>query len=178
MNTEPEEWRQIADFPDYSISNHGRVRRDTVSEYAAGAMAKPGRILKPDINSVGYQRVMLYLDKRGHRKLVHRLVGAAFLPPPRPDQKEIAHNDGNRTHNFDSNLRWATRRENAHDTIAHGTVLRGEKSPNALVTEVDIPRIRQLRAAGVLRKDIANEYGVHTATIDAIVHGRNWRHVA
>lgn len=177
MNDEPEEWRQIADFPDYSVSNYSRIRRDKASTLLNG-YAKPGRILNGEEGAHGHLRVTLFLNGKAHRRLVYRLAAIAFLPQPRADQVEIAHCDGNPRNNHISNLRWATRRENAQDTIAHGTVLRGSKNGKALFTEDDVRRIKKLRASGTSNKALAAEYGVSKCTISSIWVGRNWRHVA
>ena len=39
-DTIPEEWRIVADFPDYEVSSHGRVRRktDDVRTHRSGTM--------------------------------------------------------------------------------------------------------------------------------------------
>lgn len=166
MNTEAEEWRQIPDFPEYSVSNFGRIRRVTVTD------------LKGSAGPFGHTKVELRSNGKVYHALVHRLVAAAFLPTPAAERKEVAHNDGNARNNHVSNLRWATRRENAQDTIIHGTVARGSRNGTARFTEDQIRHIRQLRAMGVKNKTLAAEYGVDKCTISAICVGRNWKHVA
>lgn len=171
-----EVWRQIIEFPDYSISSHGRVRRDTVNSHPGG-ISYPGKILKQEEGTHGHRRIMLYRHDLIQRQLIHRLVARAFLPVPDEARKEVAHNDGNPRNNHVSNLRWATRRENAQDTIRHGTVLRGEKCRTTTFTADDVRRIRELRAAGTANKTLAHEYGVSRCTISAIYVRRNWAHV-
>src|SRR5262245_25260599 len=93
-----EEWRVIADFPDYAISNWGRVKRITVGLDGR----QPGRIRKPFDNN-GYVRYTLRRDGRYHNKLAHVLVHEAFKGPV-PGGLEINHDDGVKSHNWPDNL--------------------------------------------------------------------------
>jgi len=56
---------------------------------------------------------------------------------------------------------------------------RGESSPKAILTEVDVIEIRRRAAAGRwgIQAQLAREYGVDPMTIRDIVVGRNWKHV-
>lgn len=90
-----EEWRPIEGFPNYQVSNLGRVKSDD-------------RILKQSLSkNGGYASVCLYNGKRCVMK-VHRLVAVAFLENPH-NLETVDHIDRNRTNNLVSNLRWANR---------------------------------------------------------------------
>lgn len=93
-----EEWKVIEDFPEYEVSNQGRVRS-----------LKTERLLTPKLQSKGYLRVNLYKEKKAYSHLVHRLVAKAFLNSD--DKIEIDHIDKNKENNHLTNLRWATRAE-------------------------------------------------------------------
>lgn len=72
-------------------------------------------IMKPDLNSGGYNLVKL--SKNGITKgfLVSRLVGLNFIP--NPENKPIVdHINENKTNNMISNLRWATNGQNHMNT--------------------------------------------------------------
>ena len=92
--------RQIEGFP-YKISTTGQVYRDGKS--------KP---LKHDNSHPrGYKRVSLSLNGKVTRKLVHRIVGEAFIPNPN-NLPHINHIDNDPTNNEVSNLEWCTNSEN------------------------------------------------------------------
>lgn len=78
----------------YSVSNQGRVRKDST-----------GEIVKQS-NSNGYNRITITLN-------VHRLVAGAFLEKQEDERNWVDHIDGNRSNNNVENLRWVTPSENA-----------------------------------------------------------------
>jgi hypothetical protein len=51
----------------------------------------------------------------------------------------------------------------------------GERSPMAKLRAVDVPVIRERRARGERLQSIADDYGVTTGAIGAIVMGRSWK---
>lgn len=101
-----EMWKPIPDLPGYSVSDQGRVKKDSTGQIMA--LSKNG----------GYCRITI-------TKHVHRLVAQAFLAPPDNASKAwVDHIDGNRSNNTASNLRWVTPSENAlsfgyHSRIAN-----------------------------------------------------------
>lgn len=72
-------------------------------------------------------------------------------------------------------LRWATPKENAMDSIAHGTHVAGQTHANAKLTDDDIRAIRSAR--GISQPALGRMYGVHQATISRILLGKGWNHV-
>ena len=93
-------WKLVADYPNYSVSNYGRVRNN-----------KTGYILKPLKVGFGYVVVELWNKNGPKSKKIHRLVAEAFLP--NPDKKpQVNHIDGNKKNNRLDNLEWVTASEN------------------------------------------------------------------
>lgn len=94
----------------YSISDIGEVRNDIT-----------GYILKPTIQQ-GYAHVTIYIDKKGKRVKIHRLVANAFIP--NPDNKPyVNHIDGIRSNNRVENLEWVTASENTRHAVDTGLFL-------------------------------------------------------
>lgn len=71
-----------------------------------------------------------------------------------------------------------THQDNVADATVKGLVARGERCPHAKLTAVDIPKIRQQVASGVVQRRVAAEFGVSPTVICNIVKGKTWRHVA
>lgn len=115
MTTE-ETWKPVVGYEDvYSVSSHGRIRRDKAS---SGAVK--GRILKTRKGHLGHLRVDLSNGPVAHSHLVHRVVLTAFVGPC-PEGMEALHGDGVPGNNRVENLRWGTRHENRMDSVLHGT---------------------------------------------------------
>jgi hypothetical protein len=94
-----EEWQPIPGYPNYEISNFGRVFN-----------ARHNRFLKPFIK-FGYEYVTLYYKNEQKDVRVHRLVALAFIPV-RENAPEVNHDDGDKEYNYVENLEWSTRSEN------------------------------------------------------------------
>ena len=104
-----EEWRDVRGYPDYEVSNMGRVR-------SYRQPGRPGHILSARYKKRwGYYQVVLL----NREKLVHVLVAEAFLDE-RPLGHEVNHIDGKKTNNAASNLEWVTRSENLRPAYALG----------------------------------------------------------
>lgn len=108
--TEAEEWRPVAGFPDYEVSNLGRVLSHK------GGVA---HLLKPFDKRGGYLEVNLCRDSIKHRHSLHGLVAEAFHGP-RPAGAWVLHNDGDPKNNIASNLRFGSPSENCYDAVRHG----------------------------------------------------------
>lgn len=101
-----EQWRSIEYFPNYAVSDLGRVKRLTTR-----TSGKAGAILSPVVN-IGYPFVALYDRKKGTKTFsIHRLVAAAFLPKI-DGKNEVNHIDGDRGNPRLSNLEYVSRSEN------------------------------------------------------------------
>lgn len=92
------EWRTIRRWPNYEVSNDGRVRN------------KFGRELYVDMDRVGYLRVKLYQEGIKKNRRIHVLVAQEFLNWYKGC--DVDHIDGDKTNNGVRNLRITTHQEN------------------------------------------------------------------
>lgn len=197
-----EQWVKIEDFPNYAVSDHGRVRRIVPDR------GRPCGIIAGGVDKDGYRHVGLRRDGVRYCRRVHRLVCTAFHGPPPSPHHLAAHNDGSRVNNRPDNLRWATTKENHADREAHGRTARGERHgsrthpervpqgdrhgsrthPECLArgeihyaTKLSADDVHHILAepyvfgSGVM---LARRYGVAPKTISDIRKGRCWGHVS
>ena len=91
----------IKEYPLYSISTEGRIRKNSNR-----------KTLTPSKTPKGYMSINLFTrDGRRKKELVHRLVALTFLDNDN-NYPEVNHIDGVRDNNHLSNLEWVTRNEN------------------------------------------------------------------
>jgi len=114
-----EVWKTIKDYPDYEVSNYGRIRNWWNNQAGAHNKRKKPKMLK-ETYSRGYCYVGLSNRKKSKRIRLHRLVLTAFKGKC-PAGMVTCHNNGIKTDNRLENLRWDTRTANHKDRINHGT---------------------------------------------------------
>lgn len=109
-----ETWKAISGFEGmYEVSNTGKVRS---LNYRKTGRAKE---LKQCRDKDGYLHVNLCRCGKGRKSLVHRLVAAAFVPPPTGAcANEVNHINERKDDNQAKNLEYVSRGEN----INHGTL--------------------------------------------------------
>ncbi len=166
-NTLPEEWRTVVSFPDYEVSDLGRVRRITPSRYKNRGCPY---ILSLTIDKDGRVKVALLRNKFR----VATLVCTAFNGDRPSPKHEVAHWDGDPSNNVKTNLRWATHKENSEDTIRYGGMPRGERHYCSKLSEKQIPDIRRMLTAGISQQKIADHFGVSRTSIQCINDGRSY----
>jgi hypothetical protein len=107
LTSNSEHWASIDGYTNYQVSWWGRVRN-----------TKTGRILKPGLDTGGYQHVALYKNKKAKTIKIHRLVAREWVGNPE-EKRCVDHVDGIRTNNNWENLRWATHSENSRNMKRH-----------------------------------------------------------
>jgi len=110
-----EEWRTIPGYPDYEVSNQGRVRRRTASHQLPA-----GYVLTHVTSRDGYLQVNLWKDGAVGKKMVHRLVLLAFIGACPEGQESRHFPDPDKSNNRLSNLRYGTPQENYQDKLSLG----------------------------------------------------------
>lgn len=146
-----EEWLPVKDFPDYEISNKGRVK--------SNKRATP-RILKQQLSPQGRLKVELSSPKT--TKYVHVLVAETFIGE-RPDGLLCLHKDGDPTNNAVDNLYWGTYADNACDAVNQGTHVSCRRRK---LSAEQIERIRSGESPTLL----AREFRVDRSTIYQVIN--------
>lgn len=160
-----EQWRPVAGWERYSVSDAGRVRG-------------PKKILSPMKNWNGYFRVCLRSGEKTKSATVHSLVLRAFVGG-RPHGFHGCHISGVKSDNRLCNLKWASASENYDDKRRHGTDQSGEAHGSSKLTAEQVLLIRQRYASRTTTMwgsvALAKEFGVTRDAIDAAAHGRTWK---
>ena len=100
-------WKDIPNYKGlYQVSNLGKVK----------SLYGKGKILKPNIDKDGYERVALCKEKKRKDLFVHRLVAITFIPNLE-NKSQINHIDGNKQNNCVDNLEWCSCKENIVHSI-------------------------------------------------------------
>jgi hypothetical protein len=103
---EGEEWKIIAEFPNYSVSSLARIKNNTTSRLV-----------------IGSQKIYKSVGLRHNNKVkciyVHRLVAEAFIENTK-NKPYVNHIDGNKSNNIKQNLEWVTASENALHAVKTG----------------------------------------------------------
>lgn len=116
-----------------------------------------------------------YVCIDGSPKGAHRYVcELEHGPPPKPGLF-ACHSCGNKPCLNRRHLRWGTAKENSADMVVHGTALRGERHPNAKLTDELARRIKYApeEDCAALTRDVDIQYQV----VWQIKSGRAWKHV-
>lgn len=99
------EWRQIEEFPSYSVSDIGSVRNDETD-----------RIMSPQLNQRGIVNVGLTRDRVQYKRSLVVLVAEHFIDKPRDNDGNILkafdtpiNLDGDRYNNHAWNILWRPR---------------------------------------------------------------------
>lgn len=116
-------WSKINGFPNYSVSNTGKVRNDN-----------SGKTKVPVRGTTGYYNVDLYNNGKRSKISIHRIVGETFVDNPN-NKPQINHIDGNKLNNNVENLEWVTASENMQHAFRSGLAkpsrgMLGKKNPN------------------------------------------------
>lgn len=98
-----ERWQVSAEYPQYEVSDHGRIRHINGKPRKARTVS-------------GYSYVCIRQDGKAHNVRLHRLIASAFVPNP-DNKPHVNHKDGNKTNNAAHNLEWCTPSENERHKV-------------------------------------------------------------
>lgn len=157
-NLPNEEWKEIEGFPNYKVSNMGRIQ------------SKKGLITPYSKGKTAYKLVNLYDNElKSHKFSFHRIVAKHFLPNPN-NLPEINHIDENPSNNAVFNLEWCDREYNTH----YGTRCQKIKDNSPLKKSVDLYKYNTDEFIGTYDSitKVAEEIGATVSNICATLHGR------
>ena len=100
----------------YQVSDLGHIWSDVT-----------GTLMKTAAGSHGYPTVKFRKNGEYATFCVHRVVADHFVEHPAGNDV-VCHNDGVRTNNAATNLRWGTPSDNMQDSIRHGTHVNTNKT--------------------------------------------------
>ena len=170
---ENEIWKEITEIThiSYSISNLGRVKNNVTN-----------KIVQSSFDNWKYHQVGLYVETGKKVKYkVHRLVAMYFIPNPN-NYEQVNHIDGNKDHNYESNLEWCTPSQNlqhAYDTnLRDSQKYAGSKSHLATIDESVAHQICKLLQEGKTNQYIQQTLSVSSSIVCSIKSRYRWKHVS
>ena len=174
--TTPERWLSIPGFPDYSVSDLGRIRHDR----SHSNFSWNRRILS--LNGCRkYLHVDLWNERIEHHRPIHALVLLTFVGP-RPSGLQINHRNGDKHDNRLENLHYCTASENVQHAIKHlgrnERIARGEDVGTSKLTIRQVCAIRREYAKGkTTHRALGRKYSVHHSQVGRIIRRQWWKHV-
>lgn len=163
-------WKKVNEFPNYSVSNLGRIKSTPRNRTKGG-------ILKQRPTTEGYLQVTLYKSGKQFTKTVHRLVALHFMEN-KQQLKCINHRDCNKRNNRIDNLEWCTHSQNSIHAIKNGNAPdnSGTKNGQSKINKRVAEEIRSLYSTGkLLQKEIANKFNISRRTVGNIINYDTWK---
>ena len=140
--------------PNYTIDELGVVRNK-----------KTNRVIKSYIDQLGYEQIVLRVNKKPIHFRVHILMKDAFLSSEDKNKTVVNHIDGVKTNNILTNLELCTNSENVKHAYDSGLYKNRKRSHNVEVDGViyksvrnasDVLQINRRRLEGILKGRIPN----------------------
>lgn len=155
-----EQWKEILESTNYSISNYGNVKNDIT-----------GKILKGRLCKNGYLQVSIKIqnDNKFHNRYIHRLVCQYWVENPE-NKLEVNHKDGNKQNNNYENLEWVTASENQKHRHSIGIT----KTSNRKIAKIN-PKTKEILQIYNSIKEATIAEGIKGEnSISAVLAGRNY----
>lgn len=143
-------WCRIEEYPDYAVSDLGRVMRFLKDRRTKG-FRFIGYFGQPHCRGGKYKHVNLFKNKQRTELLAHRLVAQYHVLNPE-NKPYVNHKDGNTYNNAAMNLEWVTMGEN--NQHAYDTGLNTQKRSDLKTEEIVL-----LYQSGLSLEDIGDKLG-------------------
>ena len=158
----PEVWKPIKDFPNYEVSNHGRIRSLERTIYLDNGTERTigGRILAQGTTSRGYKNVCIRNEHGPLTRNVHRLVMETHAPNPE-NLPIINHVDEDQTNNHINNLEWCTY---SHNATHNGVNIRRSKTVYQYTPELKLVKVWRTANEASEALDGVSSQGISNST--------------
>ena len=141
----------------YSINEYGKIKNNLT-----------GNFLTED-NSGKYKRIVLYINGKRRKFLIHRLVASVFIGFDLNNKNiYINHIDGNKSNNFYKNLEISDCKKNAEHAAMHDLVIFGENHYKTKYSDKIIHKICKLLEKGYTYREISNKLEIPYSYISHI----------
>ena len=180
-----ENFKTIQSFPDYEVSNMGRIRTKARLIRYVHSVTKnehfrnsENKLLKIQFNNrTGYKFVQLYLNKKMHNITIHRLVAEAFIENT-DNLSTVNHKDGNKHNNTVDNLEWCSNEYNHQHATETGLKPKGSKIGSSKLNENCVHAIKYFLKQGYSHSQLSEIFLISRASVSLISEGKTWKHVA
>jgi predicted DNA-binding protein YlxM (UPF0122 family) len=161
MNDKFEKWSFHNHYPDYAISDFGRV-----FSYKTNSMLT---LIK---NENGYLRVnIIDVNNFSRLEFVHKLVLETFVGPRPPKHICRHYPDQNPANNFLTNLSWSTPQQNNYDRIENDTY-------NCATLTIDqVLIIKEKIKQGVSLTNLSEEFNISLQVLSNIKNNNIWKNI-
>ena len=168
-------YRPVVGFPAYRVGDDGSVWSRWLYQTRPLTLGHEWKRLAVIVPKHGY--AVVNLVRNGERfkiRRVHQLVLESFVGPC-PDGEEVRHfPDRDKTKNQLANLSYGSRIQNAEDKRIHGTIARGERHGQSVLTEAMVREIKRRLASGERQKDISAALNIKKCRVSHVATGRDW----
>ena len=157
-------WKIIQEYPDYRISNSGRI-----------TSCRKGRLnkeMKISTDGHGYKFLILRNDEGKKKFKLARLLALHFIPNPL-NLRTVDHINRNREDNRLENLRWADDKTQYKNRNYIAPI--GESVGNSFWTEDQVKEIKELHKKGLGKRRIAKLLNCSITQAQSALD--NWKHL-
>ena len=175
----------IPEFPDYLVSNFGRVKtKSRLLRYVHAVTKKEHfrkseeRFLKIQFNNLtGYKFCQLYKNNKMSNKTLHNLVANTFIE----NQKKlpcINHIDGNKHNNCVDNLEWCSNEYNHKHATETGLKAKGEQIKSSILNENSVHAIKWFLNKGISHTELSKAFKISRPAITLISLNKTWKYIS
>lgn len=175
-----EVWKQVEDYPDYYISNLGRLK--SIDRYIVDSLGRKtkrkGKLIKLHKSHKGYLRVKMINGDKHITTSIHRIMAKAFIPNPE-NKPQVNHINGIKTDNRIENLEWCTNQENQIHAIKNKLIKhnKGEKHHMSLFNNKQVLSIRSEYKECKNYSLLADKYNTSATVIMNLIKRKTYNNI-